>query len=155
MRDEILQAFYALPQTSTYVCSRLIKNLKPCEELFITIKQLVNEGSLIEYKRPCHLQPIYELSTHGKKMCLLKKEPTPYQTKLVEKTKICELEFAINQQKAYDLCLKFHKKNIYLSTMMIQDHLSLSYIDTVCVLAELYKRQELEPLHLLWKIKEK
>ncbi len=152
MRDQILQAFYILPQTSTYVCSRLIKNLKPSEELFAIIKQLVNEGLLIEFTRYHRLLPVYELSSNGKKMITEDLKPTPYQTKVIEKTKICELEFAMNQQKAYDLCLNFHNKGIYLSTIIIQDYLKLSYIDTICVLAELCKRKELEPFGLLWKI---
>ncbi len=156
MRDTILETFYLLPQSSIYVCSRLIKRMKPSKELFLHLEQLTTEGLLIEHKRYHRLPPVYELSKQAQefiyepnKLCL-----TPYQLEVVEKTKSSELEFATNQQKAYDLIFKFQtKKCIYLSTLMLQELLNISYIDTMCVLAELFKTNAIEPIDLLWKIK--
>ncbi len=152
MREIILQAFKLLPQSSIYTCSRLIKAMKPTEELYTYVKQLVMEGLLIEHVRYHYLSPVYELSNQAKTLLLEELTLTPYQNEVVEKTKFAELVFATNQQKAYNLIHRFDKKNIYISSLMIQDFLKIPYVDTVCVLAELFKLNLIEPIGLLWRI---
>ncbi len=159
LRDVILQAFRILPQTSLYVCIRLVQNLKPSQELYTMVKLLVQEGLLIERFRCHRLPPTYELSSFAMAYVCCSKEKftlTKYKKEVIEKTMASELEFATNQQRALDLCVEYaHKKNIYLSTTVIHSLLMLSsFEDTLSVLTELLKSNELTLIGhgSLWKV---
>lgn len=154
LRDHILHAFYQFPKTSTYVCFRMIKNVKYSPEVQDCINDLVKDGLLIEHKNIGRFPCVYEISQEGQLVLSNTDLPTltPYEKKVQCNITSSELEFVTNQEYALLFMKKLNQKNKYPCTYQIQDHLKLTYIDTITVLAKLVQTKEIEPIGLLWKL---